>query len=292
MNGKLLSYLGISTLLLTFSSNSWGALNFPNLDPTAFSIGSFNVQWYGLFYLIGLSLMILVNHLLLKSDHQNSPTYNKDYTSERFIEIAVNCFLFAIVGGRIAYVFIYNWGYYSQHLNEIIYLHQGGMSFHGGLVGAIFGLWVHFRNKPGFWGYADLAATVAPLALMVGRCANFINDELWGRTTDVPWAIKFPRGGYVPRHPSQLYEAFFEGLVLFLILLYVRKQRIPRPALLSGIFIAGYGIARFIVEFYREPDAQIGYIMTYFTQGQILCLPMIVVGLLLVSYSKRWQQPE
>lgn len=275
-----------SFLFLFIMQNAYSALNFPNLDPTAFTIFGFSVKWYGIFYLIGLGGAMLLNAWLLKADHKNSSSYNASLTASQFNDIAISCFLFAVVGGRLGYVLFYDLSKYLEHPIEIFYLHQGGMSFHGGLIGAIAGLYLLTRKNKNFWLVADLGSTVIPFALGVGRLANFINDELWGRVTNVAWAIKFPSGGYLPRHPSQLYEAILEGLVLLVILIIVRKQRKDLPGLLSGIFIAGYGISRFIIEFYREPDQQLGFIIGSFTQGQLLSAPMIILGLVIIFTSK------
>ncbi|RIY32993.1 prolipoprotein diacylglyceryl transferase [Psittacicella melopsittaci] len=280
---KFLILLG--AILLT--QNSFAYLNFPDFNPVAFSIFGFSVRWYGLFYLFGLAGAIGLNYLLLKSDHKHSSTYNANLTASKFNDIAINCFLAAIIGGRLFYVIFYDLSYYLAHPIEVFYLHKGGMSFHGGFVGAVVALYWQTRKEHNFWQVADLGATVIPFALGLGRLANFINGELWGRATDVPWAMIFPTGGNVPRHPSQLYEAILEGAVLLIILIIVRKRRLNLPGLLSGIFVFGYGLSRFIVEFFREPDAQLGYIVAFFTQGQLLSLPMIIVGLWIMLSSKK-----
>ncbi|RIY34116.1 prolipoprotein diacylglyceryl transferase [Psittacicella hinzii] len=284
---KIFAYLFFIILGISFNAPAQAYLEFPNFNPVAFSIFNFEVRWYGLFYLFGLGGALLLNYFLLKSDHKHSSTYNAGVTAARFNDIAINCFIAAIIGGRLFYVIFYNPSVYLKNPIEILYIHQGGMSFHGGLFGAIVALYWQTRKNKEFWQYADLGATVAPLALGLGRCANFINGELWGRETDVPWGMIFPTGGDIPRHPSQLYEALLEGLVLLVILLLVRKRRLNLPSLLSGLFLLGYGIARFIVEFFREPDSQLGYILGPFTQGQLLTLPMIIIGLYLVLTCKK-----
>ncbi|RIY34977.1 prolipoprotein diacylglyceryl transferase [Psittacicella gerlachiana] len=283
-----LIYIFLATICaLLFAQSSFAYLQFPNLDPVAFSIMGFQVRWYGLFYLFGLAGAILLNYFLLKSDHKNSQTYNANLTASQFNDIAINCFLAAIVGGRLFYVIFYDLNYYLQHPIEIFYLHKGGMSFHGGFVGTVVALYLQTRKEKNFWQVADLGATVIPFALGLGRCANFINGELWGRVTDVPWGVVFLGAGDLPRHPSQLYEALLEGVVLLVILLIVRKKRLNLPGLLSGIFVFGYGVSRFIIEFFREPDAQLGFVLGPFTQGQLLSLPMIIIGLWIMFSSKK-----
>ncbi|MFC6276402.1 prolipoprotein diacylglyceryl transferase [Psittacicella hinzii] len=279
----------ISILLIfaaLFSTASYAAIPFPQINPTAFTVFGFNVQWYGICYLIGLGGALLFNYLLLKRDHRTSKTYNAHISAGRFTDIAVNCFLGAIIGGRLGYVLFYDLQAYLADPIQIFMIHKGGMSFHGGFLGVLATLWLQTRKTKDFWTVADLGATVIPFALCVGRIGNFINGELWGRPTDVPWAMEFPSGGYIPRHPSQLYEAALEGLVLFIILVSVRWKQIPRPGLLSGLFVMGYGISRFIIEFFRNPDAQLGYVLGPFTQGQVLSTPMILFGLWLVLSSK------
>lgn len=230
-------------------------------------------------YIIGLLGALFINSLFLKVEHKAGGNYNKNITNDSVIDASTIAFLCAIIGGRLFYVIFYNFSHYLAHPEEILAVHKGGMSFHGGFVGAVFGLWFATRKEKNFWQVADVAASVAPFALFVGRIGNFINDELWGRTTDVPWAVNFPSGGYVPRHPSQLYEAVLEGILLLIICLVLRSRRIPRPGLIAGTFIVGYAISRIIVEFFRQPDAQIGYYADYFTQGQLLSLPMLLVGI-------------
>lgn len=194
------------------------------------------------------------------------------------------------LGGRIGYVLFYQFPVFIHDPTYLFKVWDGGMSFHGGLIGAILSmLWTARSQKRNFWATADFIAPLIPFGLGVGRIGNFINDELWGRVTDVPWAVLFPSGGYLPRHPSQLYEAFLEGVVLFCILnWYIRK---PRPlASVSGLFLFFYGIFRFFVEFFREPDPQLGLFFGHeISMGQILSTPMIIIGALIVyvSYKKK-----
>lgn len=266
----------------------FGVLPFPDFDPVAFRVFGFEVKWYGLFYLIGLFGLIVINRIVSARERRVDPVYNYTLTVQNFEDQAMTAFLGAIVCGRLGYCFFYKPAYYLANPIEILYVHQGGMSFHGGFLGAVFALlWQNRKDLKRFWLVADMGASVAPFGLMVGRLANFINGELWGRPTDVPWAMVFPTGGPEPRHPSQLYESTLEGLVLLIVLLVVRSRRIDRPGLISGLFVAGYGIARFIVEFYRQPDAHIGLDVAFLSRGQLLSLPMIIVGIFIVLYSAR-----
>jgi phosphatidylglycerol:prolipoprotein diacylglycerol transferase len=195
-----------------------------------------------------------------------------------------------ILGGRLGYVLFYNLPHYLQNPLEALMVWQGGMAFHGGLAGIILAILLHAR-KAGFSPFAmgDLIACAGPIGLFFGRIANFINGELYGRASDVPWAVEFPRGGFVPRHPSQLYEAALEGLVLFVVLFAL--ARVPavrsRPGVLSGVFLAGYGLARFAVEVFREPDPQLGFLFAGATMGQLLSLPMIAAGVIMTVWARR-----
>jgi phosphatidylglycerol:prolipoprotein diacylglycerol transferase len=185
-----------------------------------------------------------------------------------------------VVGARLGDVIFYNHDYYLQHPLEILATWKGGMSFHGGLIGVVIVSLLYVRyHKIGFIRFMDIAAVNAPIALMFGRLANFINGELYGRVTEVAWAMPFPKGGGLPRHPSQLYEALFEGLVLYVVLRLLYKHLYKRPGIIGGLFMVGYGVARFFIEYYREPEALSWIENSYFSGGQILCLLMVIVGL-------------
>ncbi len=193
-----------------------------------------------------------------------------------------------ILGGRLGYILFYNLPYYTQHPSEILAFWHGGMSFHGGLIGTVAaGYLFAKRKKVSLWRIADYAAVATPPGLGLGRIGNFINGELFGRVTTVPWAMVFPHGGPLPRHPSQLYEAVLEGPVLFLILWSLRKRPLPRGGLLA-LFVVGYGTIRFFVEFFREPDPQLGFVLAgVFTMGQVLSFFMVICGLLVFIYLKK-----
>jgi phosphatidylglycerol---prolipoprotein diacylglyceryl transferase len=267
-------------------------LPFPAIDPVLVSIplpifGSIPIRWYALAYVAGLVLgwayaRALVSRVSLwgKLPHP-SP--------ESLDDLLVFVALGVVLGGRLGYVLFYNFGYFLSHPEEIPAVWRGGMSFHGGLAGATLGIYLFARrNAISPLTVADICAAVVPIGLLLGRMANFIKPELWGRPTDVAWAIIFPDAGDIPRHPSQLYEAGLEGLLLLVVLgLAVRAGALKRPGLVAGIFGIGYGIARITCEFFREPDPQLGFLFGGATMGMLLSLPVIVIGLLLVGGSLR-----
>ena len=259
---------------------SQGFIEFPQIDPVLFSVGPLSVRWYGLMYLFGfIFAMWLANR---RADKKHS-----GWTREQVSDLLFAGFLGVVIGGRVGYVLFYN---FELFLDDPLYLFKvwtGGMSFHGGLLGVITAMyWYAWKNDRTFFNVADFIAPLVPFGLGLGRLGNFMNDELWGRVTDVPWAVLFPSGGYLPRHPSQLYEFALEGIALFIILnLFIRK---PRPAgSVSGLFLAGYGTFRFIVEYFREPDAHLGLFGGFISMGQILSSPMIIIGVLMMVWAYR-----
>ncbi len=243
-------------------------LKYPDINPDIISIGRFHLRWYGLAYATGF----IIGYLYIKKRF-------KKFNNLQLIDDALlYAVLGVILGGRIGYILIYNLHYYLQHPLYMLYIWRGGMSFHGGLIGTIIaGILLAQKYKISFYKLADEVVVIVPIGLFFGRIANFINDELWGRVTNVPWAIAFPNGGYMPRHPSQLYEALFEGLVLLVIMLKLRDRFIDREGVLFYLFILLYGVFRFFIEFTRQPDPQIGFIYGL-TTGQWLCLLMIIVA--------------
>ena len=257
---------------------SQGFIEFPNIDPVLIELGPISVRWYGLMYLVGFMFALwLANR---RADQPGS-----GWTREQVSDLLFAGFLGVVLGGRIGYVLFYN---FDLFLADPLYLFKvwtGGMSFHGGLLGVITAMfWYAKKNGRTFFGVADMIAPLVPFGLGMGRLGNFMNSELWGRVTDVPWAIVFPNGGPLPRHPSQLYEMALEGIVLFLILNWFIKK--PRPlGSVSGLFLAGYGTFRFLVEYVREPDAHLGLFGGVISMGQILSLPMVIIGALMMVWA-------
>jgi phosphatidylglycerol:prolipoprotein diacylglycerol transferase len=255
----------------------------PNIDPVAISLGPIKIHWYGLMYVIGfLALWFLASRRAKRPD--------SGWTVEQVSDFVFYGALGVILGGRLGYMLFYNLPHYLAHPFDVFKVWQGGMSFHGGLIGVLLAM-LYFARKTGktFFTVADFFAPWVPIGLGLGRLGNFINHELWGRTTDGPWGMVFRDAGPLPRHPSQLYQAALEGLALFVILwLFARK---PRPtASVSGLFLICYGLFRILVEFVREPDPQLGYLaFGWLTMGQVLSVPMILfgIGLMFFSYRKK-----
>lgn len=265
---------------------SW---QFPDIDPIAVSIGPFAVRWYALAYLIGIlagwKYVCYLAKLGFESREEDIPL--KQQALDDFLPWAIGGI---ILGGRFGYILFYQFGYYLHHPAEILAVWHGGMSFHGGAIGVIIAMIIYaLKSKLPLLRLTDLVCCAVPIGLFFGRLANFINGELYGRVTQSSIGMVFPRGGDLPRHPSQLYEATLEGLLLFIVLcILAHKNSIrDKPGILSGVFLIGYGLSRFTIEFFREPDEQIGYIATYFTMGQLLCVPMVVGGLACIVYALR-----
>jgi phosphatidylglycerol:prolipoprotein diacylglycerol transferase len=268
------------------------ALPFPALDPVLISLGPFAIRWYALAYIAGLLLgWRLARWLVARPSLWDGHPPMKPVDLDDALFWAT---FGVIIGGRVGYVLFYNLPYFLGHPLEVFMVWRGGMSFHGGLAGTLLALILFARSRRiRILSLLDVAGVVAPLGLLFGRIANFINGELWGRPSDAPWAVIFPTGGDVPRHPSQLYEAALEGLVLFIVMLVmVRLGALRRPGLAAGIFGIGYGIGRIIGEFFREPDPQLGYLAFGTTMGMILSLPLVIAGLGLVIYSLRRTAPR
>ena len=246
-----------------------------NFDPVAFQIFTLEIRWYSLAYIAG----ILIGWFLSKKIFIST-----EKIRENFDDYLTYLILGIIIGGRLGYVFFYNFGYYSQNLNEIIMIWQGGMSFHGGLLGVILATFLFAKkNNHNPFEYLDIVALVSPIGIFFGRIANYINSELYGIETKMPWAVKFTKVDDLFRHPSQLYEAALEGLILFIILLYFRyKGFLKIPGTISGIFLTFYSFFRFIVEFFRVPDEQLGYLFFNLTMGQIISLIFFIIGIYLI----------
>lgn len=262
-------------------------LSYPQIDPVLVAIGPIKVHWYGIMYLVAIGIGWWLARR--RCNNRWSPI-----TPEQLDDLVFYAAMGVVLGGRIGYTLFYQFDNLLEDPLWLFKVWEGGMSFHGGMLGVIFAMWLYARKigKP-FWSTIDFVAPLVPPGLFFGRLGNFINGELWGRPTDAPWGMVFPHDhAQLPRHPSQLYEAALEGLVLFVLLYWFSAKPRPRMAV-SGLFLMGYGAARFAVEFVREPDADIGLQLLGLSRGQWLCVPMLVFGLILlvVAYRRR-QYPE
>lgn len=262
---------------------------YQGLDPIAFSLGPLVVRWYGLAYVLGFACAAAIIYFVAKR-------WKLGMSEDNLLTLMVCAIVGVVLGARIGYVLFYGDGYYLSHPLEILAFNQGGMSFHGGLVGLLIGGAVAARmTRIPFLTLADLGSIAAPIGLFFGRCANFVNGELWGAPTDGPLGVVFGgAAGMMPRHPSQLYEAVLEGLVIFCVLFALSRKRPPRPqGTFLGAFLVLYGIFRFLIEFVREPDVQLGYLWGgWLTMGQVLSAPLIVAGIALLIYAARTRHPQ
>lgn len=256
-------------------------LPYPDIDPVAFAIGPLAVHWYGLAYVVGIMLgWYYAKRMVIRADLW--PNGLSPMTPEKLDDFLVWVAGGIVLGGRIGYILFYDMAAIVENPIRAIQIWNGGMSFHGGLIGTTLAM-ILFARRNGIpvWSLFDTVATVAPFGLFFGRIANFVNGELWGRVSDVPWAFVFPTGGPFARHPSQLYEAILEGIVLLLVLRIMTHQAkaLRRPGTVAGVFVCGYALSRIFVEFFREPDAQLGYLaFGWLTMGMVLSLPMFLIG--------------
>ncbi len=262
-------------------------LDFPAFDPVIVSIGPFAIRWYALAYIFGILLGWLYARAIIRNETLwggKAPMTVVDYD-----DFIVWVTLGIILGGRIGYVLFYNPAYFLAHPGEILQLWNGGMSFHGGFAGCVIAVLLFaWRREIPVLSLGDITCAVGPIGLCLGRLANFINGELWGRPSDVPWAMVFPNGGSQPRHPSQLYEAALEGVVLLLVLTFaIRAGALKRPGLVIGLFAIGYALARSFCEMFREPDAQLGFLFGGLTMGMLLSAPLFLAGLSFAVYALR-----
>jgi len=270
--------------------NVWQQLP-AQISPTIFSFGSFQLRYYSLMYIVAFAVVYFLTLYRIKNE-------GYEYKSETIQDYLVLAMLGVIIGGRFGYALFYNFGYYFQHPLEIIlpfdfshgfkFIGISGMSYHGGLIGIVIVsiLFCH-KHKIKLWNFIDLFCPAIPLGYTFGRIGNFINGELWGRVTTVPWGMYFPLDSTQSlRHPSQLYEALFEGIVLFLLLWRIRKKKMF-DGFLIGIYICGYGFMRFLIEFFREPDYQLGFVLGFMSMGQVLCLLMMIVGVIIIVWRRQ-----
>lgn len=262
-------------------------INYPNIDPIALSIGPLSVRWYGITYLLGLAVAWLLGSYRINKFKHNKhyEQFFRNFTQLEFSDLLLYTAFGLLLGGRLGYMLFYKTSILLTAPWDIFKIWQGGMSFHGGLIGAVIGILVFCKQyKIQFFELADFLAPLAPPAFLFGRIGNFINGELWGRLSDVPWAMIFPHADNLPRHPTQLYEGMLEGLTLFLILwFFTNNPDKRRPTMsVSGLFLICYGLFRCFVEYFREPDQHLGYIaFNWLTMGQILSIPMIIFGIIL-----------
>ena len=263
-------------------------MNFPAIDPIAFTIGPLAIRWYSLSYIFGILIgLIFVNKVIIY--YKNNITKNDIYDLLNYLIIGI------IIGGRFGYVLFYNLEFYFHNPVEIVKIWNGGMSFHGAILGIIISIsWFSFKNNKSFFDLTDIICLASPIGIFFGRIANFINGELYGKITSYTIGIIFPRGGNLPRHPSQLYEAFFEGLILFIILncLFFFTKLKSKSGVISGLFLILYGSFRFSIENFREPDAQIGLLWNFLSMGQLLSIPMIASGIVLLIYVKKLNEQQ
>lgn len=263
-------------------------LDFPDFDPIAFSVFGWPIHWYALTYLLAFAMAYLLMRVRLKQEPYRSISTPSAWTPELIEDILLFAIGGVLIGGRLGYCFFYQPAYYIANPLDIVRIWDGGMSFHGGALGVVVAVAILARRqKRPFLQLADFLVPTVPLGLAAGRIGNFINGELWGReaSADLPWAMIFPTGGDVPRHPSQIYQALLEGVLLFVLLwLYARKPRYRGQVL--GAFFLGYGVLRFVGEFFREPDAHLGFLSLGMSMGQWLCVPMILAGIALLTWGK------
>ncbi|WP_290775457.1 prolipoprotein diacylglyceryl transferase [Hoeflea sp.] len=264
-------------------------MTFPDIDPVIFAIGPVQVRWYGLAYVIGIMLGWRYARKLVENKNL-WPAAGPRMTALDIDDFLLWATVGIVAGGRIGYILFYDFAAVAANPLRALEIWNGGMSFHGGLLGTLVAmiLFARSRNIPVF-NLFDVVCAVVPVGLFFGRLANFINAELWGKLTDVPWAFVFPTGGPFPRHPTQLYEAALEGLLLLAVLAWLiyRRQALKRRGMIAGSFVAGYALSRIFVEFFREPDAHIGYLAGgWLTMGMVLSLPMLAVGLWVLSTAR------
>ena len=265
-----------------------------NLDPVLIDLGVLKIKWYSLSYILGIVIGWIYAFKIITFEKNNKDKFIPIKRSQ-FDDLIIYLVIGIVFGGRLGYVLFYNPEYYLYNFIAIFKIWKGGMSFHGGLIGVIISVLIFSKNiKDNFLKFTDIISCVAPIGIFLGRIANFINAELYGKISTVPWAVIFPDGGNVPRHPSQIYEAFLEGLVLFILINYfaLKKKLLFKPGYVSVFFLVFYSIFRIISEKYREPDIHVGYLLNYFSLGTLLSLLTLSAGLLLLFYIKKNEQDK
>jgi len=263
-----------------------------NFNPIMIDLGLFQIRWYSIAYILGIIIAWMYAAKIIKLTAINKYNFEQIKTSQ-FDDLVIYLIIGIILGGRLGYVIFYNFEYYSQNFFEIFKLWRGGMSFHGGLLGVIVSI-IFFskKTKTNFFKFADIVSCVAPIGLFLGRIANFINGELYGKISTLPWAIIFPNGGNIARHPSQIYEAILEGIILFILINYLalKKQLLFRAGYISGLFLVSYSILRIFSEIFREPDLHLGLFFNYFSLGTVLSVATLTAGLTIIMSAKKNEQ--
>jgi len=263
-----------------------------NFDPVLIDLGLFQIRWYSIAYIVGILLGWLYANRIIKLTTANKYNFHQIKTSE-FDELIFYLIIGIILGGRLGYIIFYNFEYYSENFLEIFKIWQGGMSFHGGLLGTIISILIYCKKtKINFFNFSDIISCVAPIGIFLGRIANFINGELYGKISSLPWSVIFPSAGNSPRHPSQIYEALLEGIVLYLIINYfaLKKDLIYKPGFISSLFLIIYSILRIFSEIFREPDAHLRLLFNYFSMGTLLSLLTIIFGLFIILFVRKNEQ--
>ena len=262
-----------------------------NFDPVLIDFGFLQIRWYSISYILGILLGWAYASKLIRKTAKDK--YSVDnITKTQLDDLIIYLILGIIIGGRLGYIILYNFQYYSQNIIEIFKIWEGGMSFHGGLLGVVISILVFSnKNKLNFFKFSDIVSCVAPIGIFLGRIANFINGELYGKISNLPWAIIFPNGGSVSRHPSQIYEALLEGVLLFILInfLALKKNLLIKTGYISGLFLILYSILRIFSEIFREPDSHIGYIFNYFSLGILLSLLILIIGFVIIFIKKNEQ---
>ena len=263
-----------------------------NFDPVLIDLGLFQIRWYSIAYILGIIIGWVYATKIIKLTTINKYNFEQIKTSQ-FDDLVIYLIIGIILGGRLGYVIFYNFEYYSQNFFEIFKLWRGGMSFHGGLLGVIVSI-IFFskKTKTNFFKLSDIVSCVTPIGIFLGRIANFINGELYGKISTLPWAIIFPYGGSLARHPSQIYEAILEGIILFILINYLalKKKLLFKTGYISGLFLVSYSILRMLSEIFREPDLHLGLFFNYFSLGTVLSMATLVAGLVIIMSAKKNEQ--